>query len=214
MLLRVICYLEATPQSATQATLPSNPNTVAAQSAEYPKHTRPRPIECWVIGWGTTPAAPLCNLGHTMYLAGQHRAGAVATKAPPPAHTNEHMQISDCSAALVDPAVSKVEADLACTEDAWDKDSPASKKPFPGRARARTSHAERAPLRRSRPGGSPSVFDCGPHEERLDVLVRMLSAEGKYQPERAPEGRVKCHIVSPFVAERRKWFVAWKVSEA
>lgn len=149
-----------------------------------------------------------------MYLAGHHKAGAVATKAPPPGYTNKHMQVSDCAVALVDPPLLNVEADLACTEDAWDKDSPASKKPCPGRARARMSPAERAPLRRSRPGGSPSVFDCGPHEERLEVLVRMLEAEGKFQPERAPEGRAKCHSVSPFVAERRKWFVSWKVSDA
>lgn len=110
------------------------------------------------------------------------------------------------------------DADLSCLEEGgWEKDSPASSvRPAPRvdmRPSVPSYPPERAPLRRSRPGQSNSCGG-GLREEKIDVLEKMLRAQGKFQPRVDPSkgGRALCHSVSPFVAERRRWFVAWKVS--
>lgn len=122
-------------------------------------------------------------------------------------------------AALTAVQDSSREADLSCLEEGgWEKDSPAltsrSSLRVDVRGGASSYSPERSPLRRSRPSqGGPC--SGGPREEKIDVLLKMLRAEIKFQPKVDPGkgGRALCHSVSPFVAERRRWFVAWKVSD-
>lgn len=94
--------------------------------------------------------------------------------------------------------------------------------------------SERAQRRRSRPGpaipspqsssSSPSaagrsfiVSEPGPPiEERKDGLLKMIQAQHKFLPAGVngrAGARARCHVVSPFVGERRGQFVAWEVRE-
>ncbi|CAM9112351.1 unnamed protein product, partial [Ectocarpus sp. 13 AM-2016] len=93
--------------------------------------------------------------------------------------------------------------------------------------------SERAQRRRSRPGPavpSPSssssstsssapgrsfiVSEPGPPiEERKDGLLKMIQAQHKFLPAGVSGrtgARARCHVVSPFVGERRGQFVAWE----
>lgn len=122
---------------------------------------------------------------------------------------------------------SSVESDLCCMEDSWDKESPAPAKsctasravPVPEQAQcgARQTPSERAQLRRSRPeaclgAAAAEIRQDSPREERLDSLLKMLSSQEKFRPAGAAGGgRARCHSVSPFVVERRRCFVTWKV---
>lgn len=114
---------------------------------------------------------------------------------------------------------SSSDADLSCLEEGgWEKDSPASTVMPTLRVDTRTGapacSPERLPLRRSRPGQS-SLCSSSLREENIDVLQKMLRAEGKFQPRVDPSkgGRALCYSTSPFVAERRRWFVAWEVRD-
>lgn len=82
-------------------------------------------------------------------------------------------------------------------------------------ARSSSSLGERnAPLRRCRPAAAEgSCRGLGvPREEKIDVLIKMMGAQDKFRPQGVMQGgKASCHSVSPFVAERRRWFVAWKV---
>lgn len=116
-------------------------------------------------------------------------------------------------------------SDLCCMEDGWDKESPAApSKPCAvscaaaapaavvACSGARSTSSDRAPLRRSRPGGPRCSFEGGtPREEKLDVLRNMFTTQEKFCPAGVSAAKALCHSVSPFVAERRRWFVAWKV---
>lgn len=57
-------------------------------------------------------------------------------------------------------------------------------------------------------------METSPLAEKLDVLAKMLVAQEKFRPARAPgdSGAALCRGLSPFVAERRRWFVDWEVS--
>lgn len=125
------------------------------------------------------------------------------------------------------------DADLSCSE-AWEKeaDSPI-KAALPRRQQQQQAPqlqslqvANRTPPRRLRPRPSAVSFKhdgCSKglrREEKLEVLGNMLRAQAKFHPrttatEAGAGGerreRAMCHEVSPFVAERRRWFVAWKV---
>lgn len=94
--------------------------------------------------------------------------------------------------------------------------------------------SERAQRRRSRPGPGVSssssprssssssgrsfiVSEPGPPiEEQKDGLLKMLQAQHKFLPAGVngrAGARARCHVVSPFVGERRGQFVAWEVRE-
>lgn len=56
----------------------------------------------------------------------------------------------------------------------------------------------------------------GPPAERVDCLLNMFRAQKRFSPAGVtgmPGTRALCRSVSPFVAERRGLFVAWKVRE-
>lgn len=87
--------------------------------------------------------------------------------------------------------------------------------------------SERAQLRRSRPddagyaaagarvGSRPFVRrPSDPPAERVDCLLKMFRAQQKFSPAGvtgSSGSKALCHSASPFVAERRGLFVAWKV---
>lgn len=123
---------------------------------------------------------------------------------------------------------SSMESDLCCTEESWEKESPDPAAPLQpirpisgssclGQALpSRVTAAERAPLRRPRPGGSHGAGHfsyCEPFEERVDSVMKLVQAQDKFCPARHPgeQGKPMFFSVSPFVADRRKSFVAWKV---
>lgn len=124
------------------------------------------------------------------------------------------------------------DADLSCSE-AWEKeaDSPITAVPPRRQPPQQPPQAQppqvvnRTPPRRLRPRPSAVSFEHGGcsrglrSEEKLEVLGNMLRAQAKFHPRTTSTegqggerlGRAMCHEVSPFVAERRRWFVAWKV---
>lgn len=125
------------------------------------------------------------------------------------------------------------EADLCCLEDeAWEKEVDTQSSPnttsavsyasYSRREQTSNARARASPLRRARTRATTSAgctWEGLQREERVDVLMKMLTAQAKFHPrvEEQKGGkangvmRARCHEVSPFVAERRKWFVAWKV---
>lgn len=157
--------------------------------------------------------------GGFISISSQFAAGRMATATTPSISTSQQQQ-QDL-------------ADLSCLEDeAWDKDAPDS--PIVAPVRRKETVAVTAPppppptlhrtpgvLRRSRPRPCAMSFDSvsgGVIDEQIEVLVNMLSSQAKFQPRlegkgvgRGRAGRPMCHEMSPFVAERRRWFVAWKV---
>ena len=165
------------------------------------------------------------------HLAAAAGAAVQYRRAPSIAHRTQDDRASSVHTSSSRPDLtSSVESDLCCMEDGWDKESPAPAKPctasravpVPEQARcgARLTPSERAQLRRSRPEAclgaaataAAAIQQDSPREERLDSLLKMLSSQEKFRPAGAAGGgRARCHSVSPFVVERRRCFVAWKV---